>query len=295
MKSPSLLLVGVVLAAAAAFLVHSLQSDIADGERAAAGGEAAAIVVAARDLSIGHRLASEDLRESERTRSMDTRGGFRAAESLVGRILVVPRRQGEVIRESDLARRGSGAAIAEQLSPGQRAITLTLRDSGPGVVLFPGAIVDVLATVDRPTGTAGRRETITRTVLERCRVLAVNDEAVGSRAVDESGRRTAVNRLTVTLAVSPAEAALLQLASSRGSIGVVLRGDGDLGEGLGVVATPDALAGLFYEELEPPPSSGSETASAPPPPAPALWEVVVVRGKDSERVSFPSRRPRSDR
>ncbi len=298
MKSPGLLIVGVVLAAAAAFLVYTFQSSSVEGGLAASGTETPPIVVAARDLEAGHRLVSDDLEEAERPRGVDAKGSFRAAESLVGRIMVVSRRRGQVIRESDLAPLGSGAAIAEQLRAGQRAITLTLRDSGPGVVLFPGARVDVLATIERPLAGAGRRETITRTVLERCRVLAVNDDAVGSRAVDPDGRRTPARRLTVTLAVLPAEAALLELASARGTIGITLRADGDVSEGSRAVATTDALLG-FFESADELPTAASDDSAPAAMPAPSLaapdWEVVVIRGEDAERVSFPSRRNRSDR
>lgn len=299
MKSPSLLLVGAVLAIAAAFIVHTFQSGASEGDLAASGPDAPPIVVAARDLEVGHRLNSEDLDEVGRTRGVDAKGSFRAAETLVGRIMVVSRRRGEVIRESDLAPLGSGAAIAEQLRSGQRAITLTLRDSGPGVVLFPGAIVDVLATIERPLAGTGRRETITRTVLERCRVLAVNDDAVGSRAVDPEGRRNTARRLTVTFAVSPAEAALLELASARGTIGITLRGDGDTAEGTPALATTDALLGLLEQIAAAPEGDGDSAATAPAAAAPSLaapdWEVVVIRGENAERISFPARRNRSER
>jgi pilus assembly protein CpaC len=84
-------------------------------------------------------------------------------------------------------------------------------------------MVDVLATLEVPIRGTSQRETITRTVLERSRVLAVNDDAVGTRAAVGSDRKSTTRRLSVTLAVTPDQAAQVELASTRGVIGITLR------------------------------------------------------------------------
>jgi len=126
---------------------------------------------------------------------------------------------------------------------------------------------------------------VTRTVLERGRVLAVNEEALGARpsksavpnAVDRRG--SATNRkMTVTLAVTPEQASAVEFASARGTIGITVRAHDD--------ATTPATAPA-------PPSVATEkpaTAAAAAPESDTgkwqTWDVLVIRGKDTERHSF---------
>lgn len=232
MRTARLIVVGLVVAVIAAVVAHYLQPG-AFSLALGPGKPTAEVIVAARDLPAGHRLAEPDLAREPLTAASEASGGYTMTSAIVGRALTVPMQKGQLIREQDLAARGSGAAIASQLPPGQRAIAVTLRDTGANVVLYPGAFVDVLATMDRPTKAGGGRDPVTRTVLERARVLAVNQEAIGTRpAVEEAPRRgsassATLKRLTVTLAVTPEQAAQLELASARGVIGVCLRSDQD--------------------------------------------------------------------
>ena len=314
MKTSRLILVGLAMAVVAAMVTLFAQSLLeGDGTPLRSGpGE---LVVAARPLPAGQRLKAEDLATAPSPGPSTARTAFASTTSVIGRTLIVNLEQGQVLREEDLADRGSGAAIASQLAPGLRAITITLRDAGPEVVLYPGAVVDVLATVEAPSR-GGARESVTRTLVEGVRVVAVNDEAVGGRTADAGDRRTSPRRPTVTVAVTPEQAAQVELASSRGTIGVTLRSSAEpTGQpGSNAIATTQSLLGL---STEPPaaapkvaptadtpkdaaekPSDRPAVPAATPSAAPAApvaaekpktWEVKVFRGKDSTSHTFPEK------
>jgi Flp pilus assembly protein CpaB len=144
-----------------------------------------------------------------------------------------------------------------------------------------------------PSANGSAKEAVTRTVVERARVLAVNDEAVGTKPDPAaSSERRASRRTTVTLAVTPEQAAQLEFASAKGSIGVTVRAEDDL--------TPSVEATASARRSSPPPAAPdlAPSAAARVPAgqviAPARqsgpWEVTLIRGDESERVTFPSPR-----
>ncbi len=226
------------------------------------------MIVTARDIPAGTQLVAEDLT------TMPAKGNVKNAISsrsaLVGRTLVVPMQKGQMFREEDLIQQGSGAMIASQLPAGYRAITVVLHDTAPGVVLYPGALVDLLATMEMPAAANTPKETITRTVLERIRVLAVNDEAVGIKPNETTASERRVNqrRLSVTLAVTPEQAAQVELASVRGTIGITLRSDADklTDPNNFAVATTKSLLGVGSAEQATPNAKGTKQSKDAAPP-----------------------------
>jgi Flp pilus assembly protein CpaB len=281
----------LVIAVGTWILVDGIQEFMSGGPERQA--KPRAIGLATKDMPAGHRLVAGDF-------SIPVAGGTTETPRTgkgIGRILAAGVAKDQVIRESDLTTQTSGEAIANQLPPGYRAITITLRDNGPAVSLFPGALVDVLATVEVQGSGNAPRSMATRTVLERGRVLAVNDEALGVKLPTGSSgtaaeRRSNNRRMTVTLAVTPEQASAVEFASARGTIGITVRADDDAPDTAPAVAAATPATG---------PASATGTApaaaqpSAPAPaPAPAAsdsgkfqtWDVLVIRGKDTERHSF---------
>ena len=218
-----LLIIGIALSFVAAILVYAVVSRFTDSDSSEARPASKPMGYASKDLPVGHLIVAADLQSDRGVKDANGERVLSAGGAAEGRTLVAPIQKGQLIREDDLAARGSGEAIASQLEPGYRAITVTLRDASPGVALYPGAMVDVLATLEVPIRGTNQKETITRTVLERSRVLAVNDEAVGTRTAIGSDRKSTTPRLSVTLAVTPDQAAQVELASTRGVIGITLR------------------------------------------------------------------------
>lgn len=295
MRNSRLILIGAGMAVLAALLTTGLQSMLGGGGPR----RVPQSVVATRDLAAGHTIAPEDVQALPAKAA--TQGALASVAAATGRTVVVPLAKGQALQETDLVARGSGAAIASQLKPGFRAMTVTLRDSGPGVALYPGASVDVLATFDRTSRVSGQRETVTRTVIERARVLAVNDEAVGVRTTDSADRRANQRKMTVTLAVTPEQAAQVELASARGTVGITLRSDADASSSASAMATTQSLLDEDLTTAAPqtmsPPAAATSASASPAPTAPApssasrgarTWEVIVIRGDDRSRHEFPA-------
>ena len=287
MQRNRLLFLGITAAIATWILVDGIQNYLNDGSDRRKVGQP--IGIAAKDMSAGHRLVATDFD----TEAAGTKGDPSRPQRGLGRILAVSPRKGQVIRDTDLAPQTSGEAIANQLPPGYRAITVTLRDNGPAVSLFPGAIVDVLATIEVQGPGNSQREMVTRTVLERGRVLAVNDDALGMRASANTAanaidRRTSNRKMTVTLAATPEQASAVEFASARGTIGIAVRAEDDGTTAAAAAPAPAAAPATPAAGAQPaaPAAAGSSGSQT--------WDVLVIRGKDTERHSFSnSKKPKT--
>lgn len=199
---------------------------------------------------------------------------------------------GSGARSSNGARRGTpGAAMVSKLPPGYRAITVGLRDAGSGAFLYPGALVDLLATIEGTGRSGNQRETMTVTFLEAVRVLAVNQETSDSLLGSSADSRRSGNRFTVTLAVTPTQAAEVEFASARGAIGVSLRPDQDAESERGRLAAATTRS-LMPGAPDTAPAAGAGDPSAPSaaadPSSPWMWSVTVIRGDSTTRHDFPA-------
>ena len=162
MRQLTMIVLGLGLAFGAAAMVSVLQSGIMASNSAEAAAASASspvtpsgpdevlVAVLSRDLPSGHRITPDDLSVEVVDASDDIKGVVRTPLAVVGRVLIASGVKGELLRITNLARPGTGASIAAQLQPGDRAATVTLKDVGAKVILYPGAQVDVLATSDEP-------------------------------------------------------------------------------------------------------------------------------------------------
>ena len=307
MSTVKLSVVGLAAAILAAVLVGLMRFEFVGSGSAAGGG--ATVVVAVRDLPAGHQLEATDLEEAALETSEVTGDMVRSMTTAIGQTTIVPLVRGQALRSGGFATVGSGQAIASQLEPGFRAITLTLRNANTGIVLFPGAFVDVIATLQAPLSPDSARETITKTLLERRQVLAVDDHVIGA-VPDASGRSRPRREVTVTLAVTLGEAEQIELARDRGTIGLALRSSGDLdptGRD-GSVSTTDTLlqsaarfpigagsSGATSDESPDGTSTAERSSAVPAPRIVPIWEVVVIRGDDVETHRFSGGRSQRNR
>ncbi|NBP52590.1 MAG: Flp pilus assembly protein CpaB, partial [Actinobacteria bacterium] len=268
-----LLILGIAMAVVAGVLTAILQARLGTvGPIRDVRATPRDVIVATRDVASGTVLADDDLAVETFPAGADARGAVSAEAAAIGRTLSISVRKGQMIREDDLAARGSGAAIAGELQPGFRAITVTLRDVGPGVVLFPGAFVDVIATVDGPVRGSNRTEAMSRTVVSRSLVLAVNNDTIGTPFIGDREGRGTTRRLSVTIAVTAAQAAQVELASARGSVGIALCSNQDPTSLASELVTTSNLLGIPMEAPErpepkpaPKPAPSSETKPEPKP------------------------------
>lgn len=246
------------------------------------------VVVAARNLEIGAKLAETDLKLSDWAGSPPG-GAFLKVADAAGRAVLYPTFDGELMLESKLAGVGSGAGLAAVIPEGMRAVSIRV-DDVVAVAGFvgPGTRVDVLLT-GNPGVTRHSAESLTKTILENIQVLAAGQKV----QPDEQGKPEKVN--VVTLLCNPEDAAKLTLAASEGRVQLVLRNPTDrlkvekqamvgrqalFGKAPGV-ETPRVAA-------RPKPQPAPQVVAAPPPPPPpTTGPVQMIRGDKVTVVEVP--------
>lgn len=176
------------------------------------------VVVANANLAAGSVLSSQTvaLREVPKT--------FLHAEAVVserwneiaGRVLARAVHSGETILKSHLAQ-GAGAGFSAQLPEGMRALTFPVdEEASISGMLAPGDRIDILFT------TSSGNESVTVPLLFAVPVIATglrtqaNENALPDKFQSGAFR-------TITVSVTPADAAKITLAQEAGRIAVALR------------------------------------------------------------------------
>ncbi len=230
------------------------------------------LVVAAGPLKMGQAVSASDLRLVDWPEGKQPAGSFSGVEDCVGRALIVPLVQGEVVLDQELAKREAGAGLSVAIPEGMRAVSVGV-DNVVAVAGFvtPGTIVDVLVTGNGPGGP------VTRTILEHVRVLAV-----GQELQTENGKPQTAP--VVTVLVKPEDGEKLTLAASEGKIHLALRNTIDMAD---TNTAPIYGATIFLGTA--PVTAGPRVVRAKPAPAPvaAPYTVQVIRGDKIETQSFP--------
>jgi len=164
------------------------------------------VVVAARPLPTGHRLAAEDL-----TRAAVPLGGLPAGTTtdpadLLDRVLAAPLGAGEAVAESRLVVPDGWAA-----PPGSVPIPVRFGDAGASRLLTAGQRVDVLAADPSADGVDAGDASVARVVAEAVVVLAVVPaEGDGSALVGDAAGTSPL----VVLAATRAQALTLAAAQA---------------------------------------------------------------------------------
>lgn len=198
-------------------------------------------------------------------------GAFSSPDSVVGRVTRVAVFKGEPIVPGRLAPAGTGPGLEVKITPGKRAMALRINDvAGISGFIQPNSRVDVMVTLANQA--QGQKQQVAKLFMENMRVLSVGHE------VQRDAQGKPINAATITLEVTPEEAERLAVATSQGSIQLVLRGYGDPDSIDTKGATSrDVLSQLRVVQPEP---ERVATRPAPrqrraPEPAPAPPPVVV--------------------
>jgi len=230
------------------------------------------LVVAVKPLGVGAMVKPEDLKVIQVPASQFPAGGISKVEEVVDRPVISNILLDEPIHEGRLAPRGSGAGLAPVIPEGMRAVSLRVNEVvGVAGFVLPGMRVDILLT-GSPSNNANR---VTRTILQNVQVLSAGQQ------LESNSQGQAMNVRVVTLLVSPEQAEILTLATSEGSVQLVLRNGSDTM----IAKTEGAAEGELYgiRQAEPPrPVERAAVAPAPlaPPPPPPPDEIVVFRGTE---------------
>jgi pilus assembly protein CpaB len=209
-----MLTLAVVAAAVAGFSTLRFLSTTPVAGVAPPAARKASVVLAARDLPVGHPVTAEDVRIVEWPAELVPAGYYSQPSDVVGRGLISAVRTNEPMLASKLAEPGSRAGLPILIPEGMRAMSISV-DQVVGVAGFviPQTRVDVLLTIQPP----GQSETITQIILQNLTILTAGQ--VTQR--DDAGNPMTVN--VVTLLLSPDQAERLSLATSQGRIQLALR------------------------------------------------------------------------
>ncbi|MFG1420703.1 Flp pilus assembly protein CpaB [Roseixanthobacter liquoris] len=182
------------------------------------------VLVAAADLPQGHVILAKDLRwqiwKQPLSPTLISRAEKpNATATLLGSAVRGRFVAGEPILEEKLSRNQAGM-LASMLPSGKRAVAIRISaESTAGGFILPNDRVDVIQSAVRPSGAQG--EVWSRTLLRNIRVLAVDQQADGSKGMAVVGK-------TVTLEVDPPQVQVLVVAGQvAGSLSLALRSAAD--------------------------------------------------------------------
>src|SRR5690349_13569017 len=137
----AILFAALVISAGATWVVYK-----AVVARASAAPQLAAtqVVMAVRPLEIGTLVKAADLKTGPWV-GQPPAGTVTKPETIVGRGVVAPIYEGEVVMESRLAPAGAGGGLAATIPPGMRAVAVRVNDIvGVAGFVVPGMRVDIL-------------------------------------------------------------------------------------------------------------------------------------------------------
>ena len=237
------------------------------------------VTAAARDLAIGKRIQTDDLKLIMLDRKDLPKGAFLKTAEVVDRAVAVPIIAGEIVLNGKLAAKGSGEGLTALIAPGMRAVSVQVNEiSGVSGFIQPGTRVDVLFTRVFSNGDAA-----TTTILQNAKVIAYGRQLDPAAKLDP---RDTSRPTVATLLVTQEQAQKLVLAEQRGRIQLVLRNG--LDDRVDEFSDPVASGDLGIEEPrkpqpQPPAQPPARPLVAPdPPPRPAASKAG--KGDDDTHV-----------
>jgi len=220
-----LVVLGLLAAGSTAVLFGWVQAKNANSGSKLA--PAVEVLVAQGDWPARTRLVAEQVKIEPVPREGLPVGYFTNQAQAIGKTLKVAVVKGQPLTVSHFF---PETAIDELLRPGMLAFQISQGRRSTAVDLFyPGCVVDVFATF--PLQDRKKGEAVTTPLLQNIQVLAVRDETVISAAEEKDKNGTILPRrspprggdVTVALEVTSRQAAALQLAMERGTLGLAMR------------------------------------------------------------------------
>lgn len=178
------------------------------------------VVVAARDLPIGHVLQAADIRVQDWPGDALPGGYSSSPEEVLGRGVIQAVVLNEPLLSSKIALKEAGGGLSIVIPEGMRAVSVRV-DEVIQVAGFvtPGTRVDVMVTLDQQDQ---QNNPITKIVLQSVPVLT------SGQIVERAPNGEPQTATVVTLLVTPEDAERLVLAATKGRIQLALRNTLDL-------------------------------------------------------------------
>ncbi len=193
------------------------------GRGTVAPAETVPVVVAAMDIPRGMLVSPDLIKTRDYPKDLVPAGAILKKEDAHDRSAFATMVKDEPLFETKLSPKGH-RGLASLVADGMRAFTITTNvASGVAGFILPGNKVDVLLTISNTGSNDHTGGGSTTTLLQNVEILAVDQkvEAPAENKVDTTNLRS------VTLLVTPSQAAKLSLGQSKGTLHLTLRNPKD--------------------------------------------------------------------
>ena len=291
-----LVLVALFMALGASTIANKVMSGKLAKENQGYDDSGEQVVVALTDIRYAQLIRAEDVMLKQIPSSLIPADIITTLDAVVGKVAKGDIFQGELLLSKKIADRQEGTILASLVKENMRAVTVRVDDvTGVAGFLLPGNRVDVLGS------RMEKNRSITRTVLENIRVLAV-DQTV------EAEKDKPVLVRAVTLEVSPSDSEQLFQAIQEGKINLTLRNPSDSGTKLSALEKNQAKQASVQEATAKVAATKKKSVKSrpkkrrpkakpvakspvpqvnvgqpPPPAAKVVWRPVEVPVKQQEK------------
>jgi pilus assembly protein CpaB len=188
-------------------------------------GDTQPIFVAMTDIGLGDTLSSQVLKLEQWPKDKVPAGAISKIEDIEGRRTRTKLYMGEpTLQNRQVGKGGSEQGATALIPKGYRVVPVKVDlVSGGSSMIVPGDRVDVMVHLVHDAA-RGIQETVTRTILQDIKVFAV-DDVVDLEKEKDGTKRIAAK--TISLLVTPAQAAKVVLATQMGNINLVMRSPED--------------------------------------------------------------------
>ena len=275
--SPGTILLGflaVIFGSLGAYVVKNKLAEIpevvVEEEVEPAAPTSTVVPLASRELKAGRKITKTDVSIYLLTPEQIAERGLKSefmttAQDIIGQVVARDVKAGEGFDTSMFYPEGTGPSVADLLESGKRAMTVPVQmDNAVSGFASPGTWVDVYFT--NPASEDPIHEEVTLLLLERVKILAVDEQTYEGARVAVNNRAGRTPNAAVTLAVSPEQAASLQVVNNRGTLSLALRNPDD--EQLVSAAGPETLHQLL--NVQPVPRQ----------------QMTIYRGNSSHTIEF---------
>ncbi len=273
-----LILVAILMAFAASAVANRMMDNkLNDGDNAEES-NSVPVVVTTADIAYGQILSEENLQLKILPKDLVTPGSMNSIADAIGKVAKGEIFKGEALLDKRLTDKEGSTILAALVNKDMRAVSIRVNDViGVAGFLLPGNRVDVLAS------RMEERRSITRTVLENIKVLAVDQTA-------EASKDKPLLVQAVTVEVSPADSEKLFQAIQEGSIHLTLRNPVDSSEQQTVAPSlqPEQLA------ITPPLQPEQQLALIPESETPAPVKIKKKSGQ-AKKKAYRKRKKRTQR
>ncbi|MCB1483558.1 MAG: Flp pilus assembly protein CpaB [Hyphomicrobiaceae bacterium] len=261
------------------------------------------VVVAKHDMAFGVALGAEQLTEAKWPSQNIPEGSYHTIKELFGeqrnRVVLEAIRGNEPILRGKISGPGQRATLSNMLGSGKKAVTIKVNDVlGVGGFVMPGDFVDILLIVDEKEAEdrkKPKKPAYTDLLIERVRVLAIDQLSDLKMEAPKLGQ-------TVTVEVSLVEAQKIALASTIGTLSLVLRSTANLdvsqdAHRMKVSDLGDSGDNAPQATFQPTNAVAEEPAKVPPSPGkdegePPTVKINIVRSVDSSEYTVARSKPK---